>query len=126
MSANGIANNQIPDISTDLNVSPYFDDHDDSKNYYRILFNPALATQARELTQLQTITQRQISKIGSHFFKDGALTPQANIDRFLATKEKLDLAIIAESARWGDSKREPAFTRDSGWILLIILINNSH
>ena len=29
---------------------------------------------------------------------------------------RFDLAIIAESARWGDSKREPSFTRDNGWI----------
>jgi hypothetical protein len=51
-----------------------------------------------------------------HFFASGALTPQANIDRFLSRKEEIDLAIIAESARWGDSKREPAFTRDGAWL----------
>jgi hypothetical protein len=51
-----------------------------------------------------------------HFFNGGALTPQANIDRFLSRKEEIDLAIIAESARWGDSKHEPAFTRDNAWL----------
>lgn len=59
---------------------------------------------------------RFADRVQKFFFNDGALTPQANIDRFLARKEMIDLAIIAESARWGDSKREPAFTRDNAWL----------
>ena len=41
--------------NTDLNVSPYYDDYSESKNFHRILFRPANAIQARELTQLQSI-----------------------------------------------------------------------
>jgi len=37
-----------------------------------MLFRPGLAVQARELTQIQTILQEQISRIGSHFFDNGA------------------------------------------------------
>ncbi len=59
---------------------------------------------------------RFADRVHRHFFNGGALTPQANIDRFLARKKMIDLAIIAESARWGDSKREPAFTRDNAWL----------
>ncbi|MBN2030798.1 CotH kinase family protein, partial [bacterium] len=51
-----------------------------------------------------------------HFFNGGTVTPEANLARLLDRKKQIDLAIIAESARWGDSKREPAFTRDDGWI----------
>ena len=36
---------------TDLNVNPYYDDFDESKNYHRVLFKPAVALQARELTK---------------------------------------------------------------------------
>lgn len=54
--------------------------------------------------------------VNQHFFNDGAVTPQVNIRRFLSRKEEIDLAIIAESARWGDSKHEPALTRDRDWI----------
>ena len=57
-----------------LNVNPYFDDYDESRNYYKILFKPGVALQARELTQVQTILQNQISKIGSYLFKDGTST----------------------------------------------------
>jgi len=33
-----------------LNVSPYFDDFNESKNYQRVLFKPGTPIQARELT----------------------------------------------------------------------------
>ena len=58
---------------TDLNVSPYYDDYADSKNFHRILFKPSAAIQARELTQLQSILQNQIERFGSHMFKEGAI-----------------------------------------------------
>jgi hypothetical protein len=60
-------------LTTDFNVSPYFDDFDEAKKYYRILFKPSVAVQARELTQSQTILQNQIEKFGNHIFKDGAV-----------------------------------------------------
>ena len=58
---------------TDLNVTPYYDDFTDSAEYYRILFRPGYAIQARELTQLQTIVQNQIERFGEHIFKEGAI-----------------------------------------------------
>jgi hypothetical protein len=57
---------------TTYNVSPYYDDFSPDKNYHRILFRPGYAVQARELTQLQTILQDQVSKFGQHVFKDGS------------------------------------------------------
>lgn len=56
-----------------LNVSPYYDDFDDTKNFNRVLFKPGFAVQARELTQLQTLLQNQIAKFGNHIFKNGAV-----------------------------------------------------
>ena len=47
-------------IQTDLSVSPYFDDFDENKDYYRVLFKPGVAVQVRELNQLQSILQKQI------------------------------------------------------------------
>lgn len=60
-------------LDTDFNVSPYYDDYDETKNFHRILFKPAVAVQARELTQLQTILQNQIERFGSFMFKDGTV-----------------------------------------------------
>lgn len=59
-------------LQTDFNVSPYYDDFDGSKNFYRILFKPGYAVQARELTQIQSMLQDQIQKFGQHIFKEGS------------------------------------------------------
>ena len=59
--------------NTNLNVSPYFDDFDSSKNYNRVLFKPGTPIQARELTTLQSILQGQIEKFGQHIFKEGSM-----------------------------------------------------
>ena len=58
---------------TDLNVSPYYDDFDETDNFNKTLFRPGFAVQARELTQLQSVLQNQIEKHGSHIFKEGAM-----------------------------------------------------
>ena len=50
----------------------YRDDYVDSDGYHRILFNSGRALQARELTQLQTILQNQITTFGENVFLDGA------------------------------------------------------
>ena len=65
----------------DFNVSPYYDDFlsagaDGKKpqeKYYRVLFRPSVAIQAREMTQLQTTLQQQITSFGNHVFKEGAM-----------------------------------------------------
>jgi len=59
-----------PDI---LKNTPYNDDFEDTKKFLRILFKPGYSVQARELTQLQTLLQNQISKFGDHIFRDGSL-----------------------------------------------------
>ena len=59
-------------LQTDFNVSPYYDDYDESKNFHRILYRPGLAVQARELTQMQTIQQNQIDRFAEHVFKEGS------------------------------------------------------
>ena len=58
---------------TDFNLSPYYDDFNESKKFHRILFRPSFAVQARELTQSQTILQNQIERVGDHLFKKGAM-----------------------------------------------------
>jgi hypothetical protein len=76
--------------------------------------NPQLIHQ--KLCENPLYVDRFANHVYKHFFNGGALTPEANLARILTRKKQIDLAIIAESARWGDSKREPAFTRDDGWI----------
>lgn len=65
-------------IDKDLNVSPYFDDFDEEKNFHQILFKPAVAVQARELTQLQTILQNQIERFGDNILREGTIVKGCN------------------------------------------------
>jgi hypothetical protein len=68
-------------LQTDLNVFPYYDDYDPAKNFYRVLFKPGVAVQARELNQLQTILQNQVEKFGDNIFKRGTIIEGCNISR---------------------------------------------
>lgn len=62
----------------DFNTEPYNDDFDENNKFYRILFRPSFAVQARELTQMQTILQNQIKRQGDHIFKQGAMVIPGN------------------------------------------------
>jgi hypothetical protein len=57
----------------DFNTEPYNDDYTPSKQFYRILYRPSFAVQARELTQMQSILQNQIKTHGDNIFKNGAM-----------------------------------------------------
>jgi hypothetical protein len=60
-------------LTSNTFTSTYKDDFRDSDHYHKILFNTGVALQARELTQIQTILQKQISRFGDNIFKEGAV-----------------------------------------------------
>ena len=55
---------------TNLNISPYYDDFNKDKQFYKVLFRPGYPVQARELTTLQSTLQNQVESFGSHMFKE--------------------------------------------------------
>ena len=65
---------------TNLNISPYYDDYDKAKNFYKILFRPGHPVQARELTGLQSILQNQVESFGKHIFKEGSMVIPGGIE----------------------------------------------
>ena len=74
---------------TDFNLSPYYDDFNESKKFHRILFRPSFAVQARELTQSQTLLQNQVEKFGDHVFKQGSIVIPGGVafdDKYYAVK----------------------------------------
>ena len=85
-------------MAIDFNTEPYYDDYNDSDQFYRILFKPGRAVQARELTQLQTILQKQIERFGKNVFKEGSLVLPGS--QFLDTKYR---SIKLTSANYLDS-----------------------
>ena len=79
--------------NTNLNVTPYYDDFDKDKNFYRVLFRPGFPIQARELTSMQSIMQNQVENVGSHLFKDGAMVIPGQVGYDLET----DAIMLQES-----------------------------
>ena len=79
-------------INTDFNVDPYYDDFDEDKKFLRVMFKPGYAVQARELTQLQSILQKQVERFGNHIFKNGSVVTGAQTFLHDVTYLKLDSA----------------------------------
>lgn len=66
-------------ITTDLSNSPYFDDFDENKDFHKILFQPGVPVQVREVNQLQTILQKQIERFGDNILKRGTIVDGCDI-----------------------------------------------
>ena len=77
-------------INTNFNANPYYDDYDEDKKFLRMLFKPGYAVQARELTQLQSILQKQTERFGNHVFKNGSVVTGGQTFLQDATYLKLD------------------------------------
>jgi len=61
-----------------------------------------------------------------HFYNDGVLLPEPAGELFVARKDRIDLAIIAESARWGDAKVSPPRTKDDDWLPEVNYVINDY
>ena len=59
-------------------------------------------------------------------FNNGPMTPSAAISRIWKWANQIDLAIIGESARWGDAKTHPALNRNDHWLPAVNWIVNNH
>jgi len=62
-------------------------------------------------------------RVYKHFFNNGALTLTNNANRINIRKAQIETAIITESARWGDSKREEPFTKEDWNNAIDFLLN---
>ncbi len=87
-------------------------------------FNPQWLHQ--QLVAHPTYCIHFADRVYKHFYNGGVLTPEACRERILARKEQIDQAIIAESARWGGVKTNPARTRDNAWLPEINSILNDY
>ncbi|RLE06406.1 MAG: hypothetical protein DRJ13_00250 [Bacteroidetes bacterium] len=62
-----------------------------------------------------------------HLNETGALSSDKMIDRLNTRVEQIDKAIIAESARWGDTKTgSSVYTRDEHWIAQVDELRNDY
>ena len=89
--------------------------HDDDQSPLRLF------QRLRENAQFRRLFAERVRR---HCFDGGALAPEAAAERFRKWSTILDLAIIAESARWGDYRRDvhqykagpyELYTRNDHW-----------
>lgn len=69
----------------------------------------------QQLTAHPEFQLRIADRIHKYYFNNGLLTPQSATNRFRKRMAELDRAVVGESARWGDSKREPPLKR-TDWL----------
>jgi len=64
-------------------------------------------------------------RLHKHFFNDGAMTAAKTAQRWMERADEIDLAIVGESARWGDYRRDvhsysngpyEFYTKNSHWL----------
>ncbi|MHC4560753.1 MAG: chitobiase/beta-hexosaminidase C-terminal domain-containing protein, partial [Planctomycetota bacterium] len=86
-------------------------------------FNPQWLHQ--QLAVHPDYRMRMGDRAHKYFFNNGVLTPGESTARLLERAGQIEMAIIAESARWGDSKRYQPYTKDDHWWPEINKIINS-
>ncbi|RPJ35447.1 MAG: hypothetical protein EHM35_09210, partial [Planctomycetaceae bacterium] len=87
-------------------------------------FNPQWLHQ--QLMANAEYKMRFADHVYKHFFNDGVMTPQAAAHLLSARKDAIDLAIIAESARWGDAKVSKPRTKDDDWLPQVRFLLNDY
>lgn len=101
---------QVPSF----NNYPYYDDFDIDNNFYRILFRPGYSVQTREVNQLQTILQQQISHISDFSVSDKTAVIGGNIN-FNKNVNFLKLAAGTNLSRTAEEyNNNITFTADDG------------
>lgn len=87
-------------------------------------FNPQWLHQ--QLIAHEAYRTRFADHVEAYFFNDGIMTPGAVGQLCLSRKETIDLAVIAESARWGDAKVPQARTKDDDWLPQVDYLLNEY
>lgn len=90
--------------------APYYDDFEQAKKFLRVLFRPSLGVQTRELNQLQTILNDQISSFADFFFQDGQKITGGEV----SISNKAFLKLSAPLTRTDDSLYEGATIKNAG------------
>jgi hypothetical protein len=87
-------------------------------------FNPQYLFQ--QLTANPEFRMVVADRIHKYFYNDGLMTPKSLLERFQVRAAEIESAVVAESARWGDSKRATPFTRDTDWRQAINFVTGSY
>jgi hypothetical protein len=99
------SNHNFGDLSVDR-TGPFLDPNQELLLYS----NPQWVHQ--DLMAHEEYRVRFGDRVNMHLSPGGALSEEAILARWNERAAQVELPIIAESARWGDAQREPAFTQN--------------
>jgi hypothetical protein len=85
-------------MAINFNTGPYYDDFDPTKNFYKVLYKPGYAVQARELNQMQSIQQHQLAGISNHIFQKNAMVIPGGV----VLNHSADIVFLATSSTISD------------------------
>jgi len=116
--------------------APYYDDYNEDKQFYRIMFRPGFAVQGRELTQLQTIAQKQIQRFGEGIYKNGSMVTGGQITFQSGNEEVRHLNLSSQYAntaidvnRFLNQPIQPADTANvaypKAWVIAVDSLNDN-
>ena len=66
-------------LPAELQVAPYYNDYDETKDFYYVNYRPDRAVQGRELNQTQTISQKQVQRLAAGIFQNGSIVTGGEI-----------------------------------------------
>ncbi|MHC4543086.1 MAG: FN3 associated domain-containing protein, partial [Planctomycetota bacterium] len=97
--------------SAELNMVTPFSTHGAERQH----FNPHWLHE--QLANINTEYRLHFADhVYKHFFNDGFLSLDSARNYIQNRADQINMAIIAESARWGDSSADPARTKDDDWL----------
>ncbi|MHC4642514.1 MAG: chitobiase/beta-hexosaminidase C-terminal domain-containing protein [Planctomycetota bacterium] len=94
----GINEGRLLTDPTDRTIGQYWQHFNPAWLHVRLTDNPEYYMQFAD-------------RVHKYFWNEGLLTEAPNVERWMTRADQIDLAIIAESARWGDSKTHPPLTK---------------
>lgn len=86
-------------------------------------FNPQYLFQ--QMSGNEEFRIRLADRIHMYMFNDGLMTPKSLLAKFQSRAAQIESAVVAESARWGDSKRATPLTRNEDWRNAISFVTGS-
>jgi len=96
-----------------FNEPPYYDDYVPSKRFQKILFKPAVAVQARELNQFQSILRENTKNISNVILDNGDILKPGQ----LIYSDKADYVTLATASPWNNYHFNPTGRNASGYLI---------
>lgn len=112
-------------LDTNFSTNPYYDDFDEDKKFLRLLFKPGFAVQSRELTQIQTLLQNQVDRLGKHTFRNGSVVTGGQFFVQDATYLNLDSTFVTTDVNVSEFVGKTIFSTDDSKRAEVLVVHEA-